>query len=179
MKNIYLLIFCVVCAQSIATTAFAGGSENFEFKSADQTIKLVYTRAANISIEVYAKGKPAYKTSFSEDNGPPEVEFVELNNDGIPDIIIRLEDESGFQPLILLSELGSQKYIKALADKTLQVDYTNLETDTPGKLHTAYKIVLNKTGEKTLVFHHLYIGRTLKHQVVLQLNDNKTDYIIQ
>ena len=179
MKRILLSLVIFSCAQLVSNTALAGGENSFEFVSANKKIKVIYTRTTKILIEVYTKNNLVFTMSFNEDYGDPRVDFVDINNDDLPDIIIKLEDESGFEPVFLLSKPESDKFIRALPKKSLKVDYTNLETNIPGKLYEAYTIENDKHDVKTLVFHHLYIGRTLKHQVRLTLNDPKTDLIIQ
>ena len=163
----------------ISTTAIAGAKESLAFFSDDKKVKLVFSLSKNSGIDVFHNGKSVYKVDIGELYGQPVVIFGELNGDDVQDIIIRLEDESGFEPLILLSKPGTNQYVKTLIGKSLKVDYSNLETEIPGKLNDAYTIKLNKNGSKYLIFDHLYIGRTFKQQVILQLNSSKTDYIIQ
>jgi hypothetical protein len=180
MKKFFTSVATIVFSCCLLSNIAIGSEpENFLFESKDKSITLSYVREEKIKVIVTIHNKKAYSLELMEDYGDPEVDFVDINADKVQDIILKLQDESGFEPIILLSNSKSNTYTRALSQKMLKVDYTNLETDTPGKLYDAYKIVPEVNGTKSLVFHHLYIGETLKYNVKLKLNEEKTDLVVQ
>jgi hypothetical protein len=142
-------------------------------------LKVVYTVGPPIRVDVHSGSVIKFTRSFSGDYRTPNVKFLEINGDVAIDIIVELADESGFEPMILLSRPDGT-YTRAAADLDAFVEYANLDTGADSDPAEPYRVVdVDADGINELVFAHLYLGRTLTPNVVLHLNADRSDFEIR
>lgn len=73
------------------------------------------------------KKKKAYVAQDETDVNDIEVDFIDVNGDGLQDVIVKYADETGYSPLILINTENSS-FIDALSDLEDSI-YVNTELD--------------------------------------------------
>jgi hypothetical protein len=148
------------------------------FTNEKANLTVTYAAGPPIHIEVKSGDSVVFTRSLSGDYRNPSVKFLELNGDAVIDIIVELADESGFEPMILLSRPDGT-HARAAANLDASVEYANLDTGADSEPAEPYRVAdVDADGTNELVFNHLYLHGTLNRNVVLVLNADGSEFEI-
>lgn len=176
----------IVSAFILLMFIFVMTCESFEgrFVSNDGNMVVSYRvdEGYKITIKVDTRRKKgAYLKEFKGDVFGIDIDFVDVNDDGLQDIIIKYSDETGYSPAVLINN-DNLTFTDALSEiKKRESVYvsTELEIGEGGhiKRRGGYK-VRNQAGISELVFYDIFIGRTGYRYAIFRYNTNTKNFLL-
>lgn len=160
----------------------------YTFSNKDKAMTLTYSvdfSDNKMSINVSTlKSKHAYSFSGTADyQGKPKVDFIDLNGDGFEDIILKLSDEEGYFPFILLNEknekftLGMKYQCCIYYDPTRDYFMEGLENNEKPEQEYFLKDI-NSGKEKELIFKYMGLKHEIYKNVIFRLSKDKKEYFL-
>jgi hypothetical protein len=170
----------------LLTALFSVPCGAFEGRTANKDGNLVVTYHVadgyKISIKIDTnKKRAAYSASLEADVYSIKVDFVDLNNDGFEDVIIKYADETGYSPAILINQKNSS-FVNALRnlEELLYVN-TELKIGEDGKaVRGAEYRLKDMTGDGVpeLTFYDVFIGKKSYRSAGFRFDAKTTSYLL-
>ncbi len=187
-----LIVACVVFLMPLLSmnegNAFGQPSRVKEGRvvSADGRITLEYRieDGYKIHIAINTAGKRnAYVASLRADVYQIEADFLDLNDDGRIDVIVKYSDEAGYSPRFLLNHEDASFFDVTPDTKGLEFRFDIYHRDIkdggiPSPKPEYYLADVSGDAIPELVFKSLWLGRKGYRDVVLQLDALKKRYIV-
>lgn len=152
--------------------------------SKDGNLVVIYKveEGYKISIRIDTKRKKfAYIKSLESDIFSIEVDFVDVNGDGLQDVIVKYSDETGYSPAVLINH-DNLSFTDSLRDvKQTNALYINteLEIKEGGRAvrRGGYK-VNNRNGILELTFYDVFIGNKGYRYAAFRYDKRTTSYVL-
>lgn len=153
-------------------------------RSKDDNLVVTYKveEGYKITIRIDTKRKKAaHLKSFQADVFGIEIDFVDVNGDGLQDVIVKYGDETGYSPAVFINH-DDLSFKDALSDiKKKGPLYINEEPDviqeggaTP---RGGYK-VKNRDGIPELTFYNVFIGSKGYRYAAFRYDKQTTSYVL-
>jgi hypothetical protein len=153
-------------------------------KSTDGKLAVTYRvqEGYKITIRIDTKSKKgAYLENPKGDVSAIKVDFIDVNRDGLQDVIIKFADETGYSPSVLVNH-GDLSFTDALTDiKKKEPLYINTEPevilgggDTP---RSGYK-VKNRGDVPELICYNVFIGDKGYRYAAFRYDKQTASYVL-
>ncbi len=175
---------CAIGLTMLALSAVPAHAFEGRAASKDGTVVVTYKveEGYKISIRIDTKAKKmAYSESLKADVTSIKVDFLDVNNDGFQDVLIKYADETGYSPAILVNR-NDQSFLRALP-KTNEALYVNteLEITKEGKATRPKDYELrNVTGDRIseLIFYKAFLDKKGYRHVVFRYDRRTASYVL-
>lgn len=171
-----LLVFVL---SVVTCDAFEGRASS---KDGDLVVTYKVEEGYKITIRIDTKRKKAaYLKSLKGDVSSIKIDFMDVNGDGLQDVIVKYADETGYSPAVLINhdDLSFTDALSGVTKKELL--YINTEPDviqeggaTP---RGGYK-VKNRDGIPELIFYNVFIGRKGYRYATFRYDKRTTSYVL-
>ena len=156
----------------------------FEGRASSKDGNLVVTykieEGYKITIRIDTKRKKAaYLESFQEDVSSIKIDFVDVNDDGLHDVVVKYADETGYSPAVLINH-DHFSFTDSLSGikEPLYIN-TELEIKEGGRAtrRGGYK-VKSRDGIPELIFYNVFIGRKGYRYATFRYDKRTTSYVL-
>lgn len=159
-----IILFCFVF---LARSLFA-----FEVKCTHGNLELNFnvTDAYEVSLEGFIDNNQIHTSSYTLDLSNITCKFIDLNGDKYLDIIVRFEDEEGYEPIVLINQENHKLYD---ATKNIKSFYVSdiFDDDGSGTFRRLGKYEVDNK-KKTISFYYAFVGQTKYHVITIELMDD-------
>lgn len=150
--------------------------------SKDGNLSVIYKveEGYKITVRIDTKRKKAaYLKSLQADVSNLKIDFVDVNGDGLQDVIVKYADETGYSPAVLINH-DDLSFTDALSGiKEAIYINTELEIEESGRAvrRGGYK-VKNRDGIHELIFYNVFIGNKGYRYAVFRYDKRTTSYAL-